>query len=235
MIYIQSDSDRILPHHFDVSSVLYGAIDTAQDYRLTTIEEVMSGKFDTVIKRHLFVGSVEFMNEVFNRVDISDPRVPMNSNREHTISTLENAHLRVSKGGTLFIKPYKIKLFSGLVLDGCKYSCLVNLPGDTKVMIYEVFDNPLSEWRIYIHRGKIEDARNYSGDVMLMPDKDYINSVIENCVDFPISYTIDIGILEKENIVVEFNDMWAIGNYGVPNDIYLRMIKDRYFEIIKTS
>jgi hypothetical protein len=32
--------------------------------------------------------------------------------------------------------------------------------------------------------------------------------------------------------VVEFNDMWAIGNYGVPNDLYVKALRDRYFEII---
>ena len=49
-------------------------------------------------------------------------------------------------------------------------------------------------------------------------------------------YTVDIGILENdENVVIEFNDMWAIGNYGIPNDIYLRALKGRYFEIINNK
>lgn len=25
----------------------------------------------------------------------------------------------------------------------------------------------------------------------------------------------------------------SIGNYGMPNDLYLRLLKDRYFEIVK--
>jgi hypothetical protein len=50
----------------------------------------------------------------------------------------------------------------------------------------------------------------------------------------PSAYTIDIGILDGgENVVVEFNDMWAIGNYGVDNSIYLRMLRRRYFEIVR--
>ena len=35
--------------------------------------------------------------------------------------------------------------------------------------------------------------------------------------------------------VVEFNDMWAIGNYGISNDLYVRMLKERYFDIIKNK
>lgn len=48
--------------------------------------------------------------------------------------------------------------------------------------------------------------------------------------------TTGCGILEtNENVVVEFNDMWAIGNYGIPNDIYLRALRDRYFQIINSK
>lgn len=42
----------------------------------------------------------------------------MNSNRESELITLGEAHERVSKGETLFIKPTELKLFTGLVLDG---------------------------------------------------------------------------------------------------------------------
>jgi len=52
--------------------------------------------------------------------------------------------------------------------------------------------------------------------------------------NFPISYTIDIGVLENgENVVIEFNDMWAIGNYGMDNSDYLSLLRQRYFEIIR--
>ncbi len=61
MVYIQSDNDRKLPHHFDAACALFGAIDSGVDYRLTTFEEVQSGKFDSLIKKNLFVGSTEFM------------------------------------------------------------------------------------------------------------------------------------------------------------------------------
>lgn len=235
MIYIQSNSERNLPHHFDVASAMYGAIDCGLDYRLTTFEEVQSGKFDNLIKTNLFIGSVEFMREVFNRVGLIDVRLPKNSNREEHIITLGEAHQRVTKGDTIFIKPLEIKLFTGLVLDGCNYSCLENLPEDTKVIVGEVFDSPIeSEWRAYIKNGVVEDIRNYSGDVMVFPDSWYISNVIKENIDFPINYTIDIGILENgDNVVIEFNDMWAIGNYGVPNDIYLRLLRERYFEIVK--
>lgn len=235
MIFIQSNNEKTLAHHFDCSCALYGAIENDIDYCLVTFEEVVSGKFDAIIKKNLFVGSVEFMRAVFKRVGLNDVRLPLNSNRDFEIITLAEAYKKVSDGGNLFIKPLEIKLFTGLILDGARYSCLDGLPDDTKVMAYETFKEQIeSEWRIYVHNNKMIDARNYSGEFVINPSYQYVNKIIEgNKANFPCAYTIDIGILtSNENVVVEYNDMWSIGNYGIPNDIYLRALKERYFEII---
>jgi ATP-grasp domain, R2K clade family 2 len=234
MVYIQSDSERKLPHHFDCACGLWGAIDNALDYRLTSFDEVASGKFDMLIRKNVFIGSVEFMREVFKRIGLDDVRLPVNSNRDCQIITLAEAHKRVENGEKLFIKLLEIKLFTGLVLDGMKYSCLHGVPDDTKVMTYQPFNSKIvSEWRLYVHNRQIIDSRNYSGDFMISPNYDYAKSVIADYPNFPCAYTIDIGVLSSgENVVVEFNDMWAIGNYGIPNDLYFKMLKDRYFEIV---
>lgn len=235
MIYVQTDSDKQIAHHFDCSCALYGAIETGQSYKLITLDEVASGKFDMVIRRNLFVGSTEFMREVFKRVNKLNVRVPENTNRPCEIITLGEAYKRVEEGDKIFVKPLEIKLFTGLVLDGMKYTCLTGIPEETLVMVYAPFNTKIeSEWRIYIHNHKMVDARNYSGDFIVGPDYTYVLSVIEqNKTKFPCAYTIDIGILYSgENVVIEYNDMWAIGNYGIPNDLYVRLLKDRYFEII---
>ena len=116
-----------------------------------------------------------------------------------------------------------------------KYSCLSNLSNETMVMAYEPFKSKIiSEWRLYVHNDKLVDARNYSGEFIVSPNYEYAMTVIANNKGkFPCAYTVDIAVLESnENVVVEFNDMWAIGNYGIPNDIYLRALKDRYFQIV---
>lgn len=248
MIYIQANKEQTLPHHFDAACAMYGAMESALDFRLTSFEEVESGKLDARIKENLFVGSVEFMREVFKRIGKTDVRVPLNSDRPCEIITLEEAHKRVDGGEKLFIKPVEIKLFTGLVLDGCVYSCLKTLSPETKVMAYKPFETKiLSEWRIYIHNHKIVDAKNYSGDFKITPFYYHIEILIgKNKQTFPSAYTIDIGILDyhpktktylmmsQRNVVVEYNDMWAIGNYGMDNSLYLKMLMDRYFEIVKS-
>jgi len=74
-----------------------------------------------------------------------------------------------------------------------------------------------------------------SGDFFTAPSKEYLESVINsNKSKFPIAYTIDIGVLENgDNVVVEYNDMWAIGNYGINNYDYFKLLRERYFEIVK--
>ena len=236
MIYIQSDDERSIPHHFDVACSMYGAIETVKNYRLTSFDEIKSGKFDSLIKSNLFVGSVEFMREVFKRAGIEDPRVPENSNRLFEVISLGEARKRAQSGEKLFIKPFEIKLFTGFVIDEMINTSISDVPDETPVMAYEVFREPIeSEWRCYIHRNKVVDIRNYSGDIFTYPDEIYLLDVVwRNKDKFPIAYTVDIAILESgSNEVVEFNDMWAIGNYGIPNDLYLRLLRDRYFEIIR--
>lgn len=236
MIYLQSNDDKNIPHHFDVACVMYGAIDNGIKYKFVTYDEIVSGKFDNLIKINLFVGSVEFMREVFNRIN-KQPRVPLNSDREEEIITLQEVRERVNNGKTLFIKPYDIKLFTGFVVDKYFLKTLDSHPSNTKIITSKPFDKEiLSEWRVYIHMYKIFDIRNYSGDIFNIPNKNYILNII-NKYDhiFPTAYTIDVGILEDgQNVIIEFNDMWAIGNYGMDNSDYLRLLKQRYFQIIKS-
>ena len=235
MIYIQKNKDTNLPHHFDCGSAMFGAIESGQKFKLISYEDLEKGSYDALIKNNLFVGSVEFMKKVFERIGLKDVKVPKNSNRESKMITIKDAKEKASKGEFLFIKPPDIKLFTGFVLDGAIHSCLNDIPDDYKVLSYQPFESRIeSEWRVYIKNGEIYDSKNYSGDFKISPNYSYVKEVIKENVDFPCCYTIDIGILENGvNVVVEFNDMWAIGNYGMDNYEYLRLLKLRYFEIVK--
>ncbi len=240
MIYLQSDDN--IPHHFDVACVLYEAINSDLEYKLITYNDmlqlyVLHGR--DIFLTNLFVGSVEFMSQVFNFLELS-PRVKLNSNRPEELIKLIDAKERILNGESLFIKPKQIKLFTGSVYNKDFISSL-DFPDTTEVIVCKPFTHEIiSEFRCYIYKNIINDAiqdiKCYSGDPFVIPNKDYINSIIKENKDFPIAYTIDIGVLSNgENVVIEYNDMWSIGNYGLDNKIYLRLLKARYFEIIKKS
>jgi hypothetical protein len=233
MIYIQSDKERALPHHFDAACALYGAIDSGLDYRLTSTEEMQSGKFDLLFRKNPVIGSADFMSEVFLRLD-KTPRLPKLSDRDAIQTTLEDARKRIEPGEAYFLKPCRHKLFSGCIFNQQTAGRLSQWEGSTEVLLYEPFNsNILSEWRLYIAGGKIVDSRNYSGDFTLNPDYTTAASKIALLNDFPCTYVADVGILaDGTNVIVEFNDMWAIGNYGIENTLYLDLLTRRYLEIM---
>lgn len=242
MIYIQKNQDEI-PHHFDCACAMYGAIDLGLDYKLITFEDIQSGKWDSLIRSNLFVGSVEFMTEVFRRIGIEEqPRIPYNNFRNEKRMMMEDFEYEKP----VFIKPVHIKKFTGTIIDEYNYTQYKHHYPETEIIVQDII-NFESEWRCYIFRNKFVDIKHYSGDLFV--DMRILESHLEDTLsviqddeeDFPETFVIDLGlyktgILSTTNCtVVEFNDMWAIGNYGVPNDLYVRMLKDRYFDIIKNG
>ena len=235
MIYIQKKDNEDIPHHFDCACAMYGAIDLGLYYTLVYFEDVKNGEFDSLIKNNLFVGSVEFMTEVFNRVDIEQPRLPINNLRPYEEMKLRDFKYQYP----VFIKPKSIKAFTGFVVDDYSKSMLNTLDKELDIIIQQVI-NLDSEWRFYVFRNKIVDIRHYSGrmDINLIGAVNNFNKLDDSTFkNFPETFVMDIGFYNDSDsyTIIEFNDMWAIGNYGVPNDLYVRMLKDRYFDIIKNK
>ena len=180
------------------------------------------------------------MRKIFDKLGKS-PRVPDNSNREEEFIKLSEVKTRIENGETLFVKPKQIKLFTGMVVNKQFIFSLNPYPDDTDVIVSKPFESEIvSEWRCYVRKNiigdPIVDIRCYSGDPFIIPKKEFILELFnQNILKYPKAYTIDVAILENgENTVVEYNDMWAIGNYGIENEKYVSLLKERYFEIIRS-
>lgn len=239
MIYVQKDNSRDWPHHFDAASAMYGSFDMngPDSVKLVSYDEVKSGKFDALIRTNLFVGSVEFMAEVFNRIGVT-PEFSLLPDRPFYIMSagqVRDAILADKK--PRFVKSVKNKVLSGVLLELDWVSILNSVSDDTTLMVYEPLPRIISEWRIYVHRGQMIDSRNYSGDFKISPDYTYAMNKITKLKDTaPIAYTLDVGVLENgSTTTIEFNDMVHIGNYGIENTQYLSALRDRYFEIIRVK
>jgi hypothetical protein len=237
MILIQSDKTRSFPHHFDAACAFYGAMDLNIKTKLITIDDVKSGEFDFAIKNNIAVGSIDFMNDVFIRLGLKNiPNVPKVSESACAILTLGQVReyfKNLPQEETKFIKPVQRKRFGGFLINNVNYVSLNGFPDELNVYLFEKFSKKIiSEYRIYIHRDKIIDCRNYSGMFSVLPDFNFVKKHISLNKNFPCSYTIDIGIFsDGENVVVEYDDMWSVGNYGVENTLYLEMLIDRFKEI----
>ncbi len=144
-----------------------------------------------------------------------------------------------------FIKPaIDIKLFTGSLCENEKQLKLIQfleqkVTNETLVYISEPIDF-LSEYRCFVHKRQLVGIKHYTGDFFRFPDIGVINQMILEYKDCPISYTLDVGIY-KNNIytgpkaystaLVEVNDFWAIGGYGLDGKTYVRMLIDRFQEI----
>lgn len=214
-----------------------------------TMENMLSGDLDNLAKIYPVVGSIDFMTRLFNRlgklpepIDYPEDIMQMKlMNREITKTTIERVFLLMNIEAfagidtKIFVKPVKTKLFDGIVLgpSPSELHYFNGIDKSTDVWVSEEI-GIVSEHRAYVHNGKLIYCCNYSGDFRINPDYNYIDLLIKYYKSAPISYTIDIAITEDEkNTVMEFNDFWAIGGYGISPWDYATMLKDRYFEIIK--
>jgi len=74
-------------------------------------------------------------------------------------------------------------------------------------------DNVVSEWRVFIIDKEVRGIRCYSGDEWILPNKDYINTIVDTydkrC------YTLDVMVQDDGHTeIVELHDFFSCGLYG---------------------
>lgn len=83
--------------------------------------------------------------------------------------------------------------------------------------------NFMSEWRVFVFRGRIVDARPYTGNHLVAPSESSIKKMIEAMGDMLHAYTLDVGVTGAGvTAVVEVHNFIACGLYGaaVPLGMY---------------
>lgn len=133
----------------------------------------------------------------------------------------------------VFVKPVKGKQFDGKLITGLKD--LVGL-GDQEENRKIWCSEPMkfvSEYRCFVRYGKLLDVRRYKGDF-----RKQINfSVVEQCLaDYksqPAAFTLDFGLTEDgQTRLVEVNDGYAFGTYGLFSTDVAKMMSARWHEMV---
>lgn len=134
----------------------------------------------------------------------------------------------------VFVKPVKGKQFNGKLIT--KLGDLVGLGSqeDREVWCSEPVEF-LSEWRCFVRYGKLIDCRRYKGDFKIHPNYFSVFSYIEAFKNPPAAYTLDVGIVmdngHQQTSIVEINDGYAMGSYGLNPIEYAKMISARWSEM----
>ncbi|WP_310482976.1 ATP-grasp domain-containing protein [Chamaesiphon sp. VAR_48_metabat_403] len=133
----------------------------------------------------------------------------------------------------IFIKPTTLaKKFTGRLLTSAKdlISCGDEFE-DTEIWCSEPVKF-LAEWRCFVRYGEILGVKSYYGDWRLHFDSQIIENAIAAYTSAPAGYAADFGVTDKgETLLIEVNDGYAIGAYGLFAPDYARLLASRWAQI----
>lgn len=192
----------------------------------------------------IVIGSVEATKRFWQEVGIKTPNYlgypkPLLRYLDREITTGKFSDVR-KMSLPIFVKPKSdVKLFTGFLLE--KESTLNNIhllfpeiTEDLEVYISTPL-NILSEYRCFVHKNELVGIKHYDGDFSLFPNIHTIHAMIDDYKnESPVAYTLDVAVTNlthNNTSLIEINDFWAIGGYGLDGTTYVKMIIDRFKEI----
>ena len=136
----------------------------------------------------------------------------------------------------VFIKPLEDKQFTGVVVRSTKDLIGCGIAGvDQDIFCSEVVDL-VSEWRCFVRYGRILDVRHYSGDWRKHFDHRVIEEAVDGYKNAPAAYSADFGLTsDGRTLLIEVNDGYALGCYGLFYIDYAKMLSARWAELTGTE
>jgi hypothetical protein len=189
-------------------------------------------------------GYVGIVHRALERLGVTRPRVPSipaqlgplygREIRETTLGAVREDDVPV------FIKPlHDDKVFPGHVrgreIDDLARTAM--LPDRFEVIAAEVVVFA-SEWRCFVLRGEVLDARRYAGSFRTQaPDWSVLDEALRRMgAEAPAGYAIDLGVTaDGRTCVVEVNDGYSLGCYGLAPLAYARLLDARWQELCETT
>ena len=210
--------------------------------------QLSQGEFDEYLLNQpdevIFVASVGVMREAFRRAgkpieQLLDFPAELEGFFGREISQCSMGEVREwekndSGRFPIHIKPSKNqKLFTGTVVDtSADFVRLCNVSDEEPLYVQDYVEIQ-SEWRATILRGKLVNAAHYKGDPLAFPDRAIMESAIAAYRSAPVGYAMDWGVTSTgKTILVEVNDGFALGNYGVKSYLYTALLESRWREIM---
>jgi hypothetical protein len=132
----------------------------------------------------------------------------------------------------LFVKPRgRVKKFTGFVTGT---PTLARIRPDDEIWCSDVVDFK-SEWRAFVLLGRVLDVRHYWGDEATPVDRGVVEDAAYAyfAAGGPVAFLLDFGVLRGGSItaLIEANDAYACGAYGVKPSVYAVVLAVRWVEI----
>lgn len=136
----------------------------------------------------------------------------------------------------IFVKPVEDKQFTGVVVNSPKNLIGAGIYGLNQPVLCSEVMNFVSECRCFVRYGKILDVRHYRGDWRVRPGHVTIEKAVRDFTSAPAGYAIDFGLTDKgETLLIEVNDGYALGCYGLVYLDYAKLLSARWAELTGTT
>ena len=237
-----------IPHSPNIAQAMYGFREIGAE--IVPYHEIKD-IYDQVGREDIVLDYIEQTLAIFSKFGVV-PKIPDYPKKlqdfmgrkvwKDTINNIAADESKWSAG--YFVKPTRDKAFTGKIirsisdLVGCG-SCYE----DYEVMVSEPIDI-MAEWRCFIRYDELTDVRPYGS--LVKTDYEgfyyhYDSSVLKSMMkafaewdERPVACSMDIcHTRDGRTLLVEMNDAFALGCYGLPGVLYAKMISARWSQLLQ--
>ena len=236
-----------IPHNDLIAHAMYGFREMAAEI---VPYHIIDDIYDDVLREDIVVDYIDQCKAIFRKFDVNpelpdypDVLSPFLGRKiwKDTINSISCDEKKWSAG--YFVKPIRGKAFTGKIIKsiadlvGCG-----NYSEDYEVLVSEPIDI-LAEWRCFIKYDELIDVRPYG--ILSEPGKQsylyhYDSDVLMSMMkafkeweDRPKACSMDICVTKDgRTLLVEFNDAYALGSYGLPSIYYAKLISARWSQLM---
>lgn len=242
-----SSMEMDIPHSPNIAQAMYGFRELgAQIKTYHLIDDI----YEKVSDADIVVDYVDQCQEILKKFGVSPefPDYPDVMKKylgrkiwKDTITSIANNEDKWSAG--YFVKPIKTKAFTGKIISSISDLCGTGNSGED----YEVWVSehvPIAaEWRCFIMYDRILDIRPYGlvsgGDYSgyrYHYDYSIVHDMLESFIkwdDRPDACSMDICVTtDGRTLLVEMNDAYALGCYGLHSLFYARFLSARWSQLM---
>lgn len=221
-----------MPYSVDCSIAFHGLENL--EFEITLTNNWLAFNKEEFEQFDVCVGGVDICRFALSKMQIKDYDIPcypsqLNSYLDREIQIIKAKDIYKLKEAK-FIKPVRPKRFTGFTTNNKdRLLYLMNIDDDEQIYVSDIVHFE-SEWRVYVEDNKIKSIHYYQGDPTVFPNVKRINNMLES-FDGPCCYALDVGELNGHTSLVEFNDFYSLGNYGLFPEDYARMLIRRWKEL----
>ena len=250
-VYLKTKFDNEMkieiPHSVNIANAMYGFRELgAEIIPYHKIDEI----YDRVNREDIVLDYIDQCNSIFSKFGIeqSIPDYPKVMDKflgrkiwKDTINSISRSEEKWSAG--YFVKPVRSKAFTGKIISSISDLVVCgNYSEDYDVLVSEPLDI-CAEWRCFIIYDEIVDVRPY-GLLLDRSRKSYryhydfkaLDSMMEAFISWeerPMACSLDICVTKDgQTLLVEINDAYSLGCYGLASVFYAKLISARWSQIL---